>query len=231
MKENEIQDIVIYNKNLVHGKLTKQYPDIKGDFDCSDIHLISLEFVPQHVGRYFSCSSTNITSLEFAPQSVGGNSVGGNFYCSGTNITSLEFAPQYVGSNFACFNTKITSLEFVPQHVGRNFYCYKTDITSLEFAPQSVGGNFSCSGTNITSLKGIGKDYLKEVKGYIILNDCHELKSNMLCLLLVKGLQTIFFDTNYEVQYIFNRHLIGERDILDCQEELITKGFKEYAKL
>ena len=189
MKENEIQDIVIYNKNLVHGKLTKQYPDIKGDFDCSDIHLISLEFVPQHVGRYFSCSSTNITSLEFAPQSVGGNSVGGNFYCSGTNITSLEFAPQYVGSNFACFNTKITSL------------------------------------------KGIGKDYLKEVKGFIILNDCHELKSNMLGLLLVKELKSIYFKVNGEIEKIFNRHLTGERDILDCQEELITKGFKEYAKL
>ena len=189
LKENEYHDIIITDEDLVNGKLTKQYPDIKGDFDCSDIHLISLEFVPQHVGRYFSCSSTNITSLEFAPQSVGGNSVGGNFYCSGTNITSLEFAPKF------------------------------------------VGGFFNCSSTKITSLKGIGKDYLKEVKGYINLNFCSELKSNMLCLLLVKGLQTIFFDTNYEVQYIFNRHLIGERDILDCQEELITKGFKEYAKL
>ena len=129
LKENEIQDIIIYNKNLVHGKLTKQYPDIEGYFDCSN-----------------------------------------------TNITSLEFAPQSVGGNFYCYKTDITSLEFVPQSVGGNFYCYKTDITSLEFAPQYVGGDFGCSKTNITSLKGIGKDYLKEVRGEIYLEECHHLK-------------------------------------------------------
>jgi len=162
MKENKLKDIIITDEDLVNGKLTKQYPDIKVNFSCSH-----------------------------------------------TKITSLEFAPQYVGGYFSCFGTK---------------------ITTLEFAPQYVGGSFGCSDTKITSLKGIGKDYLKEVKGIIYLNDCHELKSNMLGLLLVKGLQRIYFDNN-EIEEIFNRHLQGERDILDAQEELITEGFKEYAKL
>ena len=161
LKENEY--IEITDKDLVNGKLTKQYPDIKGDFDCSDIHLISLEFAPQSVEGYFDCSRTN--------------------------------------------------------------------ITSLEFAPKFVGGFFNCSSTKITSLKGIGKNYLKEVKDYIGFLSCRELKSNMLGLLLVKGLQEIEFNIKEEIEKIFNRHLTGERDILDCQEELITKGFKEYAKL
>jgi len=30
---------------------------------------------------------------------------------------------------------------------------------------------------------------------------------------------------------IIRNHLLGERDILDCQEQLITEGLKEYAKL
>ena len=141
MKENKLKDIIIIDEDLVNGKLTKQYPDIKVNFSCSH-----------------------------------------------TKITSLEFAPQY------------------------------------------VGGSFGCSDTKITSLKGIGKDYLKEVKGIIYLNDCHELKSSMLGLMLVKELQRIYFDNN-EIEEIFNRHLQGERDILDCQEQLITEGFKEYAKL
>ena len=162
LKENELQDITITDEDLVNGKLTKQYPDIKVNFSCSH-----------------------------------------------TKITSLEFAPQYVGGYFSCYSTKITSLEFAPKFVGRDF---------------------SCSRTPITSLKGIGKDYLKEVKGFINLNNCNELKSNMLGLMLVKELLGIYFD-NKEVQDIFNRHLKGERDILDCQEELISKGFKEYAKL
>ena len=204
LKENEIQDITLYDKDLVNGKLTKQYPDIEGYFDCSDTNLISLKFVPQ--------------------------SVGGSFYCYKTDITSLEFAPQYVGGNFSCDTTDITSLKFAPKHVGGNFNCGSTKITSLEFVPQSVGGSFGCSDTKITSLKGIGKDYLKEVRGEIYLNDCHELKSNMLGLMLVKGLLGIEFNNN-EIEEIFNRHLQGERDILDCQEELITNGFKEYAKL
>ena len=161
LKENEIQDITLYDKDLVNGKLTKQYPDIEGYFDCSITNIISLEFVPQSVGRDFSCF--------------------------GTKITTLEFAPQYVGRDCSCSNTKITSL------------------------------------------KGIGKNYLKEVRGTIYLNFCTRLESNMLGLLLVKGLQRIYFDNN-EIEEIFNRHLQGERDILDCQEELITNGFKEYAK-
>jgi len=183
LKENEYHDIIITDEDLVNGKLTKQYPDIKGYFDCSDTNLISLKFVPQRVED--------------------------DFRCSRTRIISLEFAPQFVGGYFSCYSTK---------------------ITSLEFAPKFVGSIFNCSDTKITSLKGIGKDYLKEVKGIIYLNDCHELKSNMLGLLLVKGLQRIYFDNN-EIEEIFNRHLQGERDILDAQEELITKGFKEYAKL
>jgi hypothetical protein len=154
----------------------------------------------------------------------------GYFDCSFTNITSLEFAPQYVEGHFSCVGTNIKSLRFAPHYVGASFSGSCTDITSLEFAPQYVGTYFYCVSTKITSLKGIGKDYLKEV-GFIILNDCHELKSNMLGLMLVKGLKGIEFDNNKEIEDIFNRHLSGERDILDCQEELITKGFKEYAKL
>ena len=99
LKENELQDITITDEDLVNGKLTKQYPDIKVNFDCSITNIISLEFVPQSVGR--------------------------DFYCFGTKITTLEFAPQYVGRDCSCSNTKITSL------------------------------------------KGIGKNYLKEVRGTI----------------------------------------------------------------
>ena len=162
MKENKLKDIIITDEDLVNGKLTKQYPDIKVNFSCSH-----------------------------------------------TKITSLEFAPQYVGGYFSCFGTK---------------------ITTLEFAPQYVGGSFGCSDTKITSLKGIGKNYLKEINSNMFLNGCNELKSSMLGLMLVKELPRIYFD-NKEVQDIFNRHLKGDKDILDCQEELITKGFKEYAKL
>jgi len=36
---------------------------------------------------------------------------------------------------------------------------------------------------------------------------------------------------NFPWMVILNTHLIRDRDILACQEELISAGFKEFAKL
>ena len=63
LKENELQDITITDEDLVNGKLTKQYPDIKGNFRCSRTRIISLEFAPKHVEGSFYCYKTDITSL------------------------------------------------------------------------------------------------------------------------------------------------------------------------
>jgi (2Fe-2S) ferredoxin len=55
----------------------------------------------------------------------------------------------------------------------------------------------------------------------------------MLCILLIKDLKIIHFKNidNEDAGVIIQRHLTGDRDILECQEELITNGLKEYAKL
>lgn len=63
------------------------------------------------------------------------------------------------------------------------------------------------------------------------------IKSNILGIMLIKNLKNIEFmfktKTNEyeEIENIINRHLKSDRDILECQEELIDKGFKQYAKL
>jgi hypothetical protein len=52
--------------------------------------------------------------------------------------------------------------------------------------------------------------------------------------------QTTFIDIHYTYSWtqldtnwllIVKRHLIDNRDILECQEELIIKGYKDYAKI
>ena len=100
-------------------------------------------------------------------------------------------------------------------------------LTSIQHAPEKVT-TFSIDDCNLSSLSGIGRKYLKECEFLYIRNN--PFKSSLLGIMLVKELPRIYFD-NKEVQDIFNRHLKGDKDILDCQEELITKGFKEYAKL
>ena len=126
---------------------------VKGDFNCDNNNLTSLEGAPQNVGGDFNCDNNNLTSLEGAPQNVGGD-----FYCSrNNNLTSLKGAPQTVEGNFNCSsNNNLTSLEGAPQTVKGDFYCADNNLTSLEGAPQTVEGNFNCShNNNLTSLKGV----------------------------------------------------------------------------
>jgi hypothetical protein len=66
-----------------------------------------------------------------------------------------------------------------------------------------------------------------------------KIASNVLSFLKIPKLQHIHIkqfakDEGNEIDQVFsilNKHLQNDKDILECQEELITNGFKEYAKL
>jgi hypothetical protein len=116
-----------------------QFGKVKGNFNCSNNQLTSLEGCPQTVGGHFNCYDNNLTSLEGAPSQVGGD-----FICYWNNLTSLEGAPSQVGGNFMCNNNKLISLKGAPNKVGGTFDCDKNRLTSLEGAPSQVGGNFTC---------------------------------------------------------------------------------------
>ena len=45
----------------------------KGNFNCSDSNLTSLEGAPREVGGGFDCCSNNLISLEGAPEKIGGD--------------------------------------------------------------------------------------------------------------------------------------------------------------
>jgi len=179
---------------------------VLGTFNCSHTGITSLEQGPSYVGRDFDCYNTKITSLEQGPSWVGGY-----FNCSDTNITSLQGAPSYVGGDFACFQTK---------------------ITSLQGGPSYVGGKLDCSGTKITSLHNIHKQ-IKDIDGELYLSKT--IKSHMLGVMFIKGLQSIeFYNGNTrqkQAERIINKHLAGDRDIHLAQEELLEAGLSEFAKL
>jgi hypothetical protein len=95
-----------------------------------------------------------------------------------------------------------------------------------------VDGNVILSKNLITNLKGIGKDYLQEITGGLFLEG-NPIKSHVLGLLRVKGLTTVFFspDGDDPLTIIIQKHLKGDRDIMDCHEELTRAGLKQYAQL
>ena len=130
----------------------------KGNVDCANNNLTTLEGAPQKVDGYFDCANNKLTTLKGAPQKVGRS-----FICSGNNLTTLEGAPQKVDGYFDCSRNNLTTLKGSPQKVGRNFDCANNNLTSLKEAPQEISGDFNCK-----SNKNLPKEemikYLKAAK-------------------------------------------------------------------
>ena len=193
-----------------------------GSLFCSHFRLTSLFDCPDITGM-FSCAHNCLSSLEFAP------SVRYDIDYSHHQLTSLKHHKQLeVNGDFKVAYNQLTSLEFGPT-ITKNFNCAGNQLTSLEFSPELVFGDFIAYDNKITSLKGIGKHYLKEINGMLSLSD-NQISSHVLGILLIKNLDS-FDITNKEVKSILNNHLHDDKDILDCQEELIQAGLREFAKL
>jgi hypothetical protein len=194
------------------------------------------DIVPAYDGDIKAISNlTNLSTLpELFPGFVPGCKVTGDFSCFGcSSLTSLEGAPSSVENNvFLRGSTSLRALSGGPSSVSVDFSCSGcTMLTSLQGAPLTIGGNFMCFRcVSLTSLQGIGKDYCLSVKGFYI-DGCKNLTSHFLGLMLVKKLDVLSFDVNKDLEGIINRHLEGNKDLLDCKEELIRAGYKEYAKL
>ena len=100
----------------------------KGNFDCFDNNLTSLDGAPVSVGGNFDCFDNNLTSLDRAPVSVGGN-----FGCSYNKLTSLAGAPSSVGGYFACSDNQLTSLSGIHKIIKKmkgGFYARGNPIKS-----------------------------------------------------------------------------------------------------
>ena len=55
------------------------------------------------------------------------------------------------------------------------------------------------------------------------------IQSHVLCLLQIEGLKRVYLD-DPKVEKIINQHLAVERDLLDCKEELMKAGLKEFGR-
>ena len=77
---------------------TINFGRVTGNFDCSELGLISLKGAPEKVGEDFYCFKNNLTSLEGAPQKVGGD-----FWCSYNKLTSLDGIGEVRGRIFKNF--------------------------------------------------------------------------------------------------------------------------------
>jgi hypothetical protein len=162
------------------------------------------------------------------------------------NRIPIEFKGKTIEYDFiinVAFDSKqfLATLENSPKIVKVKFDCENNlHLKSFEYGPEEVKYGYLYGNNQVTSLSGIGKKYFKTVHESLYLPNA--ICSNVLGICLIKELKFFAFDIAadgqvmqmhieelVEVKDILDRHAQG--DILECQEELIEAGFKEYAKL
>jgi hypothetical protein len=164
------------------------------------------------------------------------NIVTGNFICHGLNITSLTNFPEHIVGDFECNDNNLISLKDGPTFVGGTYNCGgNKKITSLDHVARDIGKSFSIMNTNITSLHNIHK-HIDSIGQTFYINA--RVTDSVLGLLKIKDIVDVFIlGQQHEVTdlkqvvKILNKHLQGDRNIFDCQSELIDAGLDDYAKL
>jgi hypothetical protein len=206
--------VVVKKYNISSENITCENPVINGD--VLDVDQLSIEQRMENLPRIGN------TELRHLPCQFG--TVHTSFMVSECNLGSLKGCPISVGARFSVKNN--------PQ------------ITSIDFLPRDAA-QYILAGTGIKSFQGIEKQIEKINKPYMPGGNIiipAGLESHCLGLLKIPSLKSIDIsvaDLNKhkpktgitKMMHIINKHLVGDRDIIACQEELIEAGLKEFAKL
>jgi hypothetical protein len=176
----------------------------------------------------FNCFNEQLTSLEGCPQIVNGH-----FWCSRNNLKSLQYCPQIVKGYFWCSHNNLKSLQYCPQIVKGHFYCSYNKLQSLQYCPQIVKGDFKCSDNKLPSLQNIHK-YCKQIDRELWAHS-NPFKSHVLGVILIENIKRVGLSTKrsklQKIENIINTHLETDRDVFLCQDTLIKAGYPEYAQL
>lgn len=122
----------------------------------------------------------------------------------------------------------------IPQHVYGDLNLANNLLTDFEGFPSWILGDLNLKGNPYTTFTGIHKK-IEMIGESIILPS--RIKSSILGIYrikgLVKGINGRFVDRQSDLGRaleIMNKHWSG-RDIMECQEELIQSGLREFARL
>ncbi len=152
----------------------------------------------------------------------------GNFYLDDEEITHIPVPFGTVSGSFQANIETLKSFENFPELILGNLYAYDTNIESFEGLHTEVAGGVDFTmNEKLTDWVGIYKHLI--IVGDKIKFDVDFVKRGGLGILLIKGVQEVS-SGNSEVDAIFNKYLKGDRNVLDCQEELIDAGFAHLAR-
>ena len=153
--------------------------------------------------------------------------VGNGFYMKGAVRISLKGCPMIVDGAFIACQNRLSNLIGGPKFVKGSYDCSQNKLTSLEGVPKVIPGFFDCSSNRLETLHDIHKQINSIYDTFY--SSGNPIKSSILGLLMINRLS--LSDGLGLPGEIINKHLFTDKDVLECQEELISNGYKEFAKL
>ncbi len=128
-----------------------------------------------------------------------------------------------VGGDLLLVKQGISTFKGSPKRINGNLYLKGNFLESFEDCPEEVKVDVDLSNNRFTSLQNIHK-YFKKIGRTIHLSGC-PIKSHVLGLLLIKGLQRVHHAPKRNWVMIINRHLPskGIESVYDCQEEMLNR--------
>lgn len=161
------------------------------------------------------------------------------------SLKSIPVPFGYVSQSFYVDKNNIETLLNTPDHVGEDLILsFNPKLTSLEGLNCEIGDSVSLASTGLRSLHNVHK-HIRHAKRLNVSN-C-KITSHILGVLLIKGIERFEYNWEFSTQgsggwdynsatpvKFIQKQLAkpaNERDILECQEEMIDAGFGAYAKL
>ena len=139
------------------------------------------------------------------------------------NITEDSTVDVAHGVSFKQMN--IWDIPFKFNNVNGFFNVSHNQLSSITMLPTTSKLYISCAYNKITNLHNIHK-IVRQMSGKFYCTG-NPIKSHMLGLCLVRGLESVEFD-NGPIDNIINKYL---HDINLCQEALIDAGFADYGQM
>jgi hypothetical protein len=254
----DVSSDIIIQRSQMSGftNLPVKFRTVYGSFHMENLPLTTLKGCPDEVDGVFNISRSKITNLEGSPKLVRSKFVIDN---TRTLVSTKGMTPTIHGSVDLSYNSALTSLEGfattcdsvsltgcrltslkgLPNRI--NGALIVTDcarLTSLEGAPRVVEEFMHLSGCkDLKSLQHL-PDFANS-PGTVYLGDESRLIKDAYTLFMCKGLMLVRTNAsgahNFgKVRAIVNSHLskpYGMKRWIECQSELIDKGFTLYAKV
>jgi len=150
----------------------------------------------------------------------------GSFEIEAEELSSFKGFPEELTDSNAQYSLRLSGL-------------YKI-VKSFEGITKIFKSNVYLAGVEGLNYSRCNK-HINQIDGIIIING--DYKGPILSMLYIENLKEVTYgipmsspfyknsETLREACKIVNKHLLLDKDVLECQEELISNGLNEYAKL